>query len=94
MILHITSSVEWEKAVALGEYIAPSLGTEGFIHCSTPAQTADTANLFFRGHGGLVLLCVDDWQLRYFQDRNRHVQISDQPFAGDNDRDSVALSVG
>ena len=64
MILHISSSVEWEKAGALGEYIAPSLGTEGFIHCSTPAQTADTANLFFKGHRGLVLLCIDETRLR------------------------------
>ncbi|MDI9432845.1 MAG: peptide chain release factor 3 [Planctomycetota bacterium] len=44
--------------------------------------------------GNPVLLCVDDWQLRYFQDRNRHVQVSDQPFAADSDRDSAALSVG
>ena len=48
--------------------------------------------------GNPVLLCVDDWQLRYFQDRNRHVQVSDQPFTADpdvhRDRDSAALSIG
>ncbi len=44
--------------------------------------------------GNSVLLCVDDWQLRYFQDRNHHVQVSDQPFTPDSDRDSVVLSVG
>ncbi len=60
MILHITSSAEWEKARVRGEYTAPSLVTEGFIHCSTPAQAADTANLFFRGQRGLVLICIDD----------------------------------
>jgi uncharacterized protein (DUF952 family) len=64
MILHITSSAEWEKARAHGEYAAPSLVTEGFIHCSTPAQAADTANLFFRGQRGLVLLCIDETRLR------------------------------
>jgi peptide chain release factor 3 len=31
--------------------------------------------------GNPMLLCGDDWQLRYFQDRNPGVQVSDQPFA-------------
>jgi uncharacterized protein (DUF952 family) len=39
MILHITTHKDWEKAMQLGEYNAPSLVSEGFIHCSTIKQT-------------------------------------------------------
>jgi peptide chain release factor 3 len=31
--------------------------------------------------GNPIILCGDSWQLRYFQDRNPNVQVSDQPFA-------------
>lgn len=63
MILHITTHREWEKAQMEGEYTAPSLNSEGFIHCSTLKQTADTANIFFKGQNGLVLLCIDENKL-------------------------------
>ena len=64
MILHITTNKEWEKAQMIGKYIAPSLNLEGFIHCSTPKQTVDTANIFFKGQNGLVLLCIDEKKLK------------------------------
>jgi len=63
MILHITTRNDWEKAVAAGVYTTDSLITEGFIHCSTLKQTADTANLFFKGQHGLILLCIDEDKL-------------------------------
>lgn len=59
MILHITTMQNWEKAKQNGEYTADSLKSDGFIHCSTIAQTADTANLFFKGQTDLVLLCIN-----------------------------------
>jgi uncharacterized protein (DUF952 family) len=64
MILHITTRKEWEKAKIEGEYMAPSLKSEGFIHCSTLKQTVDTANLFFKGQTGLVLLCIDEEKVK------------------------------
>jgi uncharacterized protein (DUF952 family) len=64
MILHITTHREWEKAQLEGEYTAPSFKSEGFIHCSTLKQTVDTANIFFRGQHGLVLLCIDENKLK------------------------------
>jgi uncharacterized protein (DUF952 family) len=64
MILHITSHNEWEQAQENGEYVAPSLHSEGFIHCSTIKQTTDTANIFFKGQDGLVLLCIDENKLK------------------------------
>lgn len=64
MILHITTYKEWENAKLKGEYSAPSLLTEGFIHCSTLKQTVDTANIFFKGQDGLALLCIDESKLK------------------------------
>jgi uncharacterized protein (DUF952 family) len=64
MILHITTPLDWEKAKQQGEYTAPSLKTDGFIYCSTIKQTTDTANIFFKGQTGLILLCIDDKKLK------------------------------
>lgn len=58
-LLHICARTAWEAAQAAGEYSAASLMTEGFIHCSTPAQVAATANRFYHGQQGLVLLSID-----------------------------------
>ena len=63
MILHITSRVEWKDAQLQGEYIAPSLEAEGFIHCSTEKQVAYVANAFYRGRKDLVLLNIDETKL-------------------------------
>ena len=59
LILHITTAPEWEAAAATGEYRAASLETEGFIHCSTPAQVVHVADWFYRDVPDLVLLCID-----------------------------------
>ncbi len=64
MILHITSRTEWSAAQARGEYVAPSLQTEGFIHCSTDKQVAHVANAFYRGRNDLVLLMIDEAKLK------------------------------
>ena len=32
---------------------------DGFIHCSTPEQVVQVANLRFRGESGFVLLLID-----------------------------------
>ena len=49
-------SGRWFRLLSL---VAPSLGEEGFIHCSTRAQVEATANRIFRGSGDLLLLEVD-----------------------------------
>lgn len=59
MIFHITSRSDWEAAQAKGEYTAPSLYTEGFIHCSTPDQVLPVAKKFYKGQSGLVLLMIE-----------------------------------
>ncbi|HWH94483.1 MAG TPA: DUF952 domain-containing protein [Baekduia sp.] len=58
-ILHITTADGWAAARAAGRLVTPSLDEEGFIHCSTHAQVAATANRIFAGSGDLVLLEVD-----------------------------------
>ncbi|RJP47473.1 MAG: DUF952 domain-containing protein [Anaerolineaceae bacterium] len=58
-ILHITQKSAWETAQTNGFYSAPSLETEGFIHCSMPAQVVATAERFYAGQHGLVLLVID-----------------------------------
>lgn len=63
MILHITTHEDWNAAKIAGVYSAPSLQTEGFIHCSTVKQAVDTANIFFKGQQGLILLCIDESKL-------------------------------
>jgi len=60
MIFHITSRSEWEKAQQRGEYIAPSLQIEGFIHCSTENQVLHVANAFYHGRNNLVVLKLDE----------------------------------
>ena len=60
MIYHITSRTEWGNARQRGEYRAPSLETEGFIHCSTSAQVVPVAQNFYRGKSELLLLFIDE----------------------------------
>ncbi len=59
LIYHITSRKDWEAAQAAGSYRADSLASQGFIHASTRAQVLRTANRFYHGQRGLVLLAID-----------------------------------
>jgi uncharacterized protein (DUF952 family) len=63
LILHITSKAEWLASQQRGEYVAPSLQSEGFIHCSTEKQVLHVANAFYRGRNDLVLLKLDEAKL-------------------------------
>jgi uncharacterized protein (DUF952 family) len=55
---HIVAREDWQEAQAAGAYRPPSLTAEGFIHGSARAQVVETANRYFRGEDGLVLLCI------------------------------------
>jgi uncharacterized protein (DUF952 family) len=59
MLLHISHRDEWAQALEAGRYEAASLTSDGFIHCSTPAQLLIPANAIYRGQRDLVLLCMD-----------------------------------
>lgn len=58
-IFHIASEKTWLEALEAGEYLHPSLASDGFIHCSTRSQVVRTANRYFHGQSGLVLLEID-----------------------------------
>ena len=64
LILHITSKQDWDTAQRNGFYTAPSLASEGFIHCSTPEQVVAVAERFYAGATGLVLLILDPARIR------------------------------
>lgn len=59
IVLHIAHRDLWEASAPGGYYRPLSLDSDGFIHCSTIEQTVETANQFFTGQEGLVLLCID-----------------------------------
>jgi uncharacterized protein (DUF952 family) len=63
-ILHIVAHDAWMEAVRAGEYRAPSLDTEGFIHCSYADQIVATAQRYYRGQARLALLEIDPARLR------------------------------
>ncbi len=59
LILHITTRRDWQAAQQAGQYVAPSLSSQGYIHCSTPSQAVAVAEKYYRGQTGLVLLVID-----------------------------------
>lgn len=59
LIVHICPWQEWRAAQAAGEYTAPSVKLEGFIHCSRPDQVLEVANRFYLGVPDLALLWID-----------------------------------
>jgi RimJ/RimL family protein N-acetyltransferase len=62
-VTHITTCQVWQAALAAGVYRAPSLESEGYIHCSRPAQVLRTANRYFPASLDLVLLWIDPSRL-------------------------------
>jgi uncharacterized protein (DUF952 family) len=58
-ILHLATDNAWAKAIASNAYVAETLATEGFIHCSEPQQVVGVANSRFHGRQDLVLLQID-----------------------------------
>ncbi len=64
MIYHITSRSAWAEAQKRGGYRAPSLESEGFIHCSTRDQLLSVANSIYSGQADLLVLSIDEGRLR------------------------------
>lgn len=58
-IVHLCTRREWSAAQQMGEYRAPSLETEGFIHSSRPERILTVANRFYQGIPDQVLLWID-----------------------------------
>lgn len=59
LIYHVTTAAEWAAAKAKGYYEAPSLKTEGFIHCSQESQVSGVLERYYSGKTDLVKLVID-----------------------------------
>ena len=60
IIFHLAFRADWEAGVAAGEYRAPSLAEEGFIHASADEeQMLRVAARLFAGRTDLLALEVD-----------------------------------
>ena len=60
LIYHLAFRADWEAGLAAGEYRAPSLAEEGFIHASgDEAQMLRVAARLFAGRTDLLALDVD-----------------------------------
>lgn len=63
MIYHIAYRADWAAARAAGRYTVSTRGVsleeQGYIHASTAGQVAATANRFYAGETGLVVLVID-----------------------------------
>ena len=65
LIFHLTYKHAWEAARSAGEYAAPSLAEEGFIHCSKVVlQLLKVAARLYPGETGLMVLDVDLEELK------------------------------
>lgn len=62
-VLHITTRAAWDAGCAAGAYEAPSLHSEGFIHCSRRDQLEATLARHFAGARGLVALVIEPSRL-------------------------------
>ncbi|MBS1640591.1 MAG: DUF952 domain-containing protein [Bacteroidetes bacterium] len=59
VIYHITTKTEWNEALNKGYYTAPSLQTEGFIHCSKAEQIKGVLERYFKEKNNLVKLVIN-----------------------------------
>lgn len=64
MIYHVLPKAQWLQAQQAGSYEAASLATEGFIHASKAHQVAGVLERYFNGKNDLLLLHIDEHQLR------------------------------
>ncbi|MFL5772231.1 MAG: DUF952 domain-containing protein [Flavisolibacter sp.] len=64
IIYHISTITEWNNAKQKGFYIAPSLATEGFIHCSNENQVKGVLQRYYSGKINLVKLVIDTDKLQ------------------------------
>ncbi len=63
-LAHLTTRPEWEAAQKAGEYRAPSLESEGFIHLSRPDQVRGVAARYYQGMKNMVVLWIDGRKLK------------------------------
>jgi uncharacterized protein (DUF952 family) len=63
MIYRIAEAADWAAARQNGMFASTDLSSEGFIHCSEHNQVLRTAEKYFSGRQGLILLQIDEQAL-------------------------------
>ncbi len=63
MIYHVVTLPDWQKALELGFYEAPSLLTEGFIHASKKEQVEAVIKRYYANDKDLLVLHIDEGKL-------------------------------
>ena len=63
MIYRIADESDWRQARQRGYFASADLEIDGFIHFSELHQVLRTANKYYRGKTGLVLLEIDEARL-------------------------------
>jgi len=64
IIFHLALPEDAEALSASGVYRAPSLGTEGFIHCASDTQLPGVIQRYYANAEQLVLLHIDPDQMK------------------------------
>lgn len=64
MIYHVVNIPNWQKAVELGYYEAPSLITEGFIHACKKEQVQGVIERYYANQTNLLILHIDEEKLQ------------------------------
>jgi uncharacterized protein (DUF952 family) len=59
ILFHFAARRDWAEALSHTEYRAPSLASEGFIHCATRAQIPGVIQRHLRTRTDLVRLTLD-----------------------------------
>ncbi len=63
MIYHVVNIPNWQKALELGFYEAPSLITEGFIHACKKEQVEGVVERYYQNQFDLLILHIDESKL-------------------------------
>lgn len=63
MIYHVITEEAWTSQQHADVIEAPSLQTEGFIHCCTDEQLAGVLFRYFKDQTGLLILEIDEREL-------------------------------
>ena len=59
VLYHLASDADWQAAQSAGSYSAPSLASEGFIHCATAEQLRGVHQRYYQQARAIWLLTLE-----------------------------------
>ena len=60
MIYHVVTPAQWAAQTEATEYLADSLASEGFIHCSTATQVRGVLERYYVAEPEVLMLHLDE----------------------------------